>query len=364
MSGIHNDYFSILPADCKLRIFSQAAEGAAAELGKTALVCKEWRLLQMEKENNTLLWEPVFNRCVADLTYDIDHASATTYEQKAKLINKTRLDDFIKAFKKCIILNKELDKKTRDFDLSESNHRYYLKEYDMTLLIQNLVGTRRIDCLSVAAQLILFRAKFNANAVAKSLYAEILNYIKTNHLFCLFLMIKLKHDLSQFFQEATEKNANTLLLKLFTYPLKTNSFNGIKMSDYLASGYSLNVEKLGLKFEPFPCILMSYFEDCYSTGQFQIPFYYYFENDAFVNDNEKLTKYIRKTPVSENDLKEFILDVLIHEEKNPMFYPAKGASPEGTALDRFRHMVFSSPIPRPNAFSEALAALDQLRDYR
>ncbi len=132
--------------------------------------------------------------------------------------------------------------------------------------------------------------------------------------------------------------------------------NGLKISDYIASGF---------RFHPSDRVLFHITEACYqlfySKGTFASPDHS--SNTALVSlSDKKLQKLIRKSPFSEDDLKELIFDLLTKVGFNlDKIYPETGYLKKGTLLSQFRQFVDTFPLPQPNALSKALAEYGQMQ---
>ncbi len=330
-----------------------ATENHPARLGTLACVCKAWNALM----SDDYLWKPIFDQCMANLTYDMDLSSAKTLRDKVILIDQTKLHDFFKTLLECNGVLKE-DKWIKPTDFIKA--KYYLNEYDFTDLIIQLILR---DLVDTVAKLILFKPKFNATRVAHHLFST--SFIKSSemYVFCIHLMVKLRYNLNSFF-----KGNVKWVDRLISFQFKNCNINGIKISDYITVGLDCN--QAGK--ESLLCKMLPELEFFYLLGpwanlivaSFQSPQ----PNLTGQLSDEKFARHVRKDPFSENDLKEFILDMLIQEKANPVIYPAKGTFPGGNAISQFRHvvneMVNNHTIPASNAFSQALAAFDEAKQLK
>ncbi len=346
----------ILPAECMLLIFSRAIENLSEPivLGTLSLVCKGWQTLT----SDNVLWKPVFNRYIRNTTYDINHSPVTSFKHKIILLKETRLTDFEKIILECI---KEESTSTDSIqtlaELTRLGPKRFLNEYDLTELINFLINNKHIES---AAKLLLFKPPIDSKKVFRKIIA-IQNYsarlpIFNNYEFIEQLMIKLGYKsrvISSIIASDTFISATAMLTSFIQLKV-----NGLKISDYIASGYRFNGGARVLFPITEACHLLFY-----STGTFESPTDLN-DSDPVSFSDEKLEKYIRKRPFSEEDLKEFILDLLTKVGFNlDEIYPETDYFnfKEGTLLSQFRQLVDTVHFPKPNAFSKALAEYDQMQ---
>ncbi len=353
------------PDESMLFIFSRAVGNPSTSklLGILSLVCKEWRRVA----SDNIFWKPVFQRCLEKLTYDISDSSAATLKEKIKLLNNTNLKDFKKIIKELDDKNNTLEKK-----VTRLGFKSFLNEYDLTDLIERLISKEELEPV---AKLLLFKPKINASIICTKLRhctklpqnidlntpnAPLANK-SSSYNFLLQLMIKLKYDVSDaYFIKGDFYFRNDVpaepLLKEFIFSPMHNPI--LKVTDFMANRWLFTPPKFEISNRMLLSIAETHSTPFYHTGQFQalqiplppeVPF-----------SDEKLQKYIRKSPFSEEDLKELILDLLTKVGFDlDEIYPQNGLLNEGSLLSQFRQQV--DVLPKPNAFSQALAEYDQMQ---
>ncbi len=376
----------ILPAECMRLIFCKAMGNQSEPiiLGTLSLVCKGWQTLAL----NDPLWESIFKRCLQNLTYDINHSSATSFREKIRLLNETKLADFKKTILECIKAEEESnsteltqtsfnnnecefeceptltkhDKNKIESELNRLGSKHFLNEYDLTDLVNFLINTKHLES---AAKLILFKPKCDMEKILSNLSMETISlfFEETNHSpdtnnydFIEQLIIKLGY----------KNNHNILGFDFLT------SFIQIKVNGFKISDYGLNIHhhipdgsSLSMPRKSSRQVLFSITEKCYqlfySKGTFESPISPSDSAPVSFSD-EKLQKYIRKGPLSEDDLKDFILDLLTNTRVNlDEIYPEMASLKESTLLSQFRQFIDTLPFPQPNALSKALAEYDQMQ---
>ncbi len=335
--------FSNLPNDCSLIVFSLATRQNPAELEKLGLVCREWQALQARDP----LWEPVFNQHVEHLTYDIDLSSAKTFAAKAKLLSQTRLSDFLTIIQDGVKKTGHKNELMKDFN--KLGTKYCIDKYDLTDLIKDLINKNYLESF---AKLLLFKPKFDTNSIATDLFKFSQTAENRDHQFCLQLMIKLNYHLNRFFK--TEIDSDPESIETFILAPLSGCLNEIKMTDYFQSGlsldhhYELPTHKLPSRF------IVKAVELFYSTGTFQVPRSFSLSQVSF--KDEKLKKYIRQAPLSETDVENVFLGLLGNKETK---LAARSKVPKSIDLSKIRQQVNALPIPKANAFSNALAKYDK-----
>ncbi len=342
----------LFPDESMLFIFSKAIGNPSTSklLGILSLVCKEWRRVA----SDDVLWKPIFQRCLENLTYDINDSSAANFKDKVKLLNSTNLKDFKKIIKELYDKNNIIEK-----ELTRLGFKRFLKEHDLTDLIKELISKKELESI---AKLLLFKPKIDANAICQGLRkkrtAE-LGEMFDVYIFIQELMLKLKYNIGNSYFNTTRNIApDELLLRIFIYSPVCGPVNGLKITDYMANGWLFNPPKFKISSQLLFFIVKNCVRECYSTGKFQGPTRCY----EVPFSDEKLQRYIRKSPPSEEDFNEWILDLLTKvgfDLDQP--YPIQNLAKERTILSQLREIANEPSFPQPNALSKALAEYDQMQ---
>ncbi len=346
--------FSTLPSDCLFPIFSHAI-GYGVPLETLSLVCRRWQHLGLDKN----LLEPFFQQFVDNLTYDIDHSSVENYKEKIILIKKTQLEDFVKTIKECIETAPELEN-----ELTILGAKRFLIEYDITDLIKKLISKNKPESVSI---LFLFRPKFDVNAITEELFEKIKEISKQSHElhnefnFCIQLMLKLKYHACDIYKKYIKDDID--MVSLMTKPIISN-VNGLKITDYMENGHFFTPPTIKSSVRALIYITSEIWFKFYVNNKFKIPFNLNFSDPLtqISFGDKKLQGHIRKTDLSEDDLKEFILDLLTKVGFNfDEINPATGLIKKDTLLSQFRQSLGIFPLPQPNAITKALEEYDRLQ---
>jgi F-box-like len=199
---------------------NDSLRGSFKQLSKIALVCKKWYELQQDKD----LWEPVFNRCLVNLRYEIDFSSALTCIEKVKLFIAS-LEGYRCFFVECATKNgvSLYSHGHCKYEYNNSNEKEKLLDYiqrmnglnsdciqwvngfplidpdrfRMDFLFEKMISNNDLENL---AKLMLFKPELqNASLVAAKFLNSENVLLFQDTWFCLGLMIKLNYDLSFWF---------------------------------------------------------------------------------------------------------------------------------------------------------------------
>ncbi len=284
----------------------------------------------------------------------MNDSSATTFRDKVTLLNNTALKDFEKTIK-----NLKTENILIETELDRLGAKRFLKEHDLTDLIKKLISKKELESIS---KLFLFKPKFNASAIAKNLSDETHKAspdMWATYNFTQQLMLKLNYDVGDYYVKML--NSNQLLTSFIFTPI-VGLVNGLKITDYMANGCLFTPPKSRVSSQMLLSIPVTCHQLFYSTGKFQSPTYLSSNNNQVFFSDEKLQRYIRTSPPSEDDLKEFILDLLTKVGFDlDTIYPEKDFLKEGTILSQLRQVAEMLPLPKPNAFSKALDEYDQMQ---
>jgi hypothetical protein len=342
------NHFARVPPEYQLVIFSHATEYCPAELAKISLVCRAWQKV-LEDDS---LWKPAFIRCVQICTYDIDLSSAPTYQKQVKLVIETTLHDFKETLIACAVALGKPRGKIEEPTSSET--KYFLEKIDHTDLCEKLIAKGKLELL---AKLILFKPKFDPNKLAEILILFIFSQdqqLRAQVYFVFGLIVKLGYHTLPFLNKLLVLFPR--LLADITTGLMFGCCKGIKISSLIKSGFTPHLVELQ---QPHFSVLQQFlphFAGFYSTkGRFEAP-PLLGATPSF--SDEKLQKHIRKGPFSEEELKEFIFDLLTRSHINLyVSCPELGPFRAGTALSQLRQLA--TRLPADNAISGALAAYDK-----
>ena len=203
-------------------------------------------------------------------------------------------------------------------------------------------------------------------------------------------MIKLKYNLLEFFNHLEDDET-------FILECALNGFKKMTITDLLESGYTANLVERKKNISVLSASAKWMIKIFYNSGKFQTSPFLKNRSGASFTD-EKLQGYIRNDPISENDIKNILFDLLTKAHLNlDMICPAMAGMElwngpaelrqlvmdmgsldnstqsqfrqstildiqldEGPALSQLRQLATSPFLPQSNAFSQALAEYDQL----
>lgn len=356
--------FSCLSNEVLEHIFFFATKLDPTELPKIALVCKKWKTVQQVNS----LWRPVLNRWIKVYKYDIDLSTEKTYKEQLISYKENRLNDFKALLIEIAIKLEKSESSLPKLTLLEA--KYFLdKIYHTDLFIQLI----RKEEFTNLFKIILCKPRFNL--------LELFSYMKSYHCYyhskcresnmLISLLIKLNYNIhnihNDFFvmhKPQGYNHANGIAMFALSTSL-LGQFKGIKVADFIASGIIFNYPE---KTDPRVSVLkefLPYFKDFYETGTFQSSLDC--RNICFDSD-EKLKKYLRMAPCSEEELKDFIFDLLTIADLNlnrfcsPWGNFTWGNFEAGTALSQLRQLA--QVLPVGNAAARALKEFDQITMIR
>jgi hypothetical protein len=354
-----------LPQECQLHILSNfvqpcryldfpaAIEDSFTALSKISLVCSNWRNLQPD---NTV-WQPVFNRFAEELTFEVYFPPGATYIDKVKRFMLS-LRNSKSLMIDCLMKTPSDTHTTNTFYIgyfSRTPVLYFLNYLKTDLKnTESFIKLIQKGELELLAKLLLFRPDFKASEIALELAASPNKNTKAEVAFVFNLMIKLNYKMSALFKTMTKGSphfpGHSALNSVFF------SFCGeIKISDFIASGCSFaRVESTTPDFSVLHDLL-PHFKAFYQKGVFEVPHH---NHSKPVFYDRTLRRHIRKDPASENDLEEFILDLLTKAGLDlDIFCPEKDELEKGTALSQLRQLAIL--LPKGNAIKQALDAYDK-----
>jgi hypothetical protein len=379
MNTIQAD-FSSLPEEYQVRVLSFAAEpvaprpsnvswelsenvnnslrGSFLGLSRMATVCQDWWRLQQDD----CVWKAVFDRCLESLRYDIDFSPGESCLGKVKLFIET-MEGHRDFFMKCAAPHK--------FSLYVGNQPF--KSEKLLSCVARLNHSCRIQELfkmmiagkdfKNLASLLLFNHKIEYPSLiaSKLTTSPSSRHLKSTQL-CLDIMIKLHYDLSSFFRTYTTPSEKYVYSVSQFVQTLFSDVNELSITDYLASGCDFHAVEVEGQVSLFSLTARYLVRLFYRTGTFQIHPAKAVEvaNRPYFTD-ELLQKHIRKAPISEEEVKNLVLDLLTktHLDLNMVGPRMRIGVESGPALSQLRQLASSPHLAQPNAFSEALKEYDQ-----
>lgn len=285
-------------------------------------------------------------------TYDIDFPSEINHQQRVKLVIETTLNDFKETLIACAVALGKPRKEIKEPTSSEI--RYFLEKIDHTDLCEKLISSGNFELL---AKLILFKPKFDPNKLAEILILFIFSQdqqLRAQVYFVFGLIVKLGYHTLPFLNKVLVLSPR--FLADITTGLMFGCCKGIKTSSLIKSGFAPHLAELQ---QPHFSVLQQFlphFAGFYSAkGRFEAP---PLLGDTPSFSDEKLQRHIRNGPFSEEELKEFIFDLLTRSRINLyVSCPVLGSLRAGTALSQLRQLA--AFLPAGNAVSGALDAYDK-----
>jgi hypothetical protein len=307
------------------------------------LVCTTWQNLIGSQDADLQLWKPCFDMHEKQVTYPIDLSQYQLYQEKLKVSIATRKEDFRQL-------------------LNSINERFNVapplnEKSDLTVLLEVLIRKKQFETLALC---LLFKPTFDTNKIAHMLVRTFDGQITANNTFCEELLIKLHYNVPELFRCQT---CQALIKKCLFM-----ACSGITIGDYLKCGIDFSTLDWNTPIPDIPEFNHSFLFESFETLAYSLyPAILQGMNATFVSPNripssaftdKKLDGYKRTDPVSEEEVKQFLRDLVFNCNLNLEMQMQFLNGPTQSALDYCRNLANSQYLPPDNVFKVVLDEYD------
>jgi hypothetical protein len=337
-----------------------------------ASVCKQWKgLLEAD-----FLWKPYHQDTfssrdyrIARMTYPHDIPKDASMKEQVRIatgvIKKMKMD-FRKYLKNLSgfdfenLMSRLSIKPTISIMPGTNTIRFETPQISEMTYDKDITTSCFFDCIKSKmsaeqlAKALLFNPATNANTIAKELSKN--RTIKlADFRFIIELLIKLHYDLTDFFTSLNDDQKEMIISFAIGGELD------ITLSDYVQSGCAFsslerNTKNSSSNYSMLLATLRTAL-NCYPERKFSLKgLQEMFGSSSF--KDERLVSLKRKQPFSENDLIQFLRDLMFNCKLN-LDIKVSGMGmdrvPEGSAIARFEWITHNCPfLPKNNAFKVVL----------
>lgn len=336
-----------LPYESQSQIFNFSICNKISQIRVLPAVCQTWNLILQKEAHSCLIWEPIFDFHVKNLTFCMDLSLATNCKEKVKLFIETRKRDL-----------ENIQKSLDECSLSVNVQCFLDRKNDSTPLLKLLIKHQKFESVALALLYIQF---FDPNQIALALHESIVNEVLESK-FCLQILFKLGHNLREYIEKVHPLNVTKLMA---CNAALIPQFNGVRVEDLLKSGYkfsSIVNEDENLQGDSFFSILLMTIFTCYKGGKFS-PGPLQFTPTPLIS--KRLEKFKRQDPPSECEIRQFLMDLILtcnldlNRKMTPMpIFLSEG----GTLLTFIKSMATHPGMPQSNLFSDLLKEMSSLTE--